>query len=82
MDLLPMDGVRFAPESSETRALRGAAEAWQEDQVERGGRALGACRTALPVLRGALTDAAVPARWRKRLEDCAAVMEHALTGRP
>lgn len=70
-----------APETFETRAIRGAVEAWREDQVERGGRALAACRMGLPIVRGVLTDPAIPARARFALEQFATAMDHALTGR-
>ena len=70
-----------APETQETRALRGASEAWREDQVERGGRALGVVRESLPVLRGALMDERIPAGWRARLQALADRMDWALVGR-
>jgi hypothetical protein len=75
--LVPVQGP---PETQETRALHGAAEAWQEDQVRRGGRALAATRTVVPVLRGMLVDPRIPQPWREKVEACVQTLEDALVG--
>ena len=69
-----------APETQETRGLAWANEAFEADRVHRGGRALAATLTVVPVLRGMLVDPRIPAPWREKVEACVKVLEHALVG--
>ena len=69
-----------APETQETRGLAEVNDAFEADRIHRGGCALAATRTVVPVLRGMLIDPRIPAPWRQKVEACVKVLEHALVG--
>jgi len=69
-------------ELSRARAqIAGAAAAFREDRVHRGGQALGAILEDQPVLRGMLNDERIPAEWRERVEAMVRRHDRIIVGR-